>query len=141
MRDRLQKLYSEAVVLLRNLSTDNGLLASSIASDNYNRIWARDSMICGIAGILAEDPVIIEGLKNSLLTLAKFQNKDGIIPSNVHSSDAGNDISYGSLVGRVDTNTWFIVGACLYYLNTNDTTVWERLKPAIHTGRSYLKKY
>ena len=139
MSDQLNLLYDDAIKLLRRLTTSKGILASTIASDNYKRIWARDSMICGIAGLLSEDHLVIEGLKASLLTLADHQHDNGIIPSNVLKNKDGSHVSYGSLVGRVDTNTWFIIGACLYYLNTKDENTWLRLKPIIQKSRAYLK--
>jgi hypothetical protein len=138
MRESLQHIYADAVALLGRLSTSDGILASTIESDNYKRIWARDSIISGIAGLLTGEDTVINGFRASLLTLARHQNVSGIIPSNVKDGSA-EDISYGSLVGRVDTNTWFIVGACLYYLNTGDESAWEALKPAIQKCRTYLK--
>ncbi len=135
----IDKLYNDALVVLRSLTTSKGILASAIESDNYKRIWARDSIICGIAGLLAEDNIVIDGLKQSLLTLAKHQHSSGIIPSNVLESDVKVDVSYGSLVGRVDTNTWFIIGSCLYHLNTKDDKTWQSLMPAIIKSRNYLK--
>jgi glycogen debranching enzyme len=137
--NQLNILYNDSLKLLRQLSTSQGILASTLESDNYKRIWARDSIICGIAGLLAEDKTIVQGLKASLLTLAKHQNKQGIIPSNVLEKENDVDISYGSLVGRVDTNTWFIVGCCLYYLNTKDEETWLFLIPSIFKSRNYLK--
>ncbi len=139
MSDQLNILYDDALKLLRQLTTSQGIQASTIASDNYKRIWARDSMICGIAGSLVDDSTIIEGLKTSLLTLAKHQNNQGVIPSNVLEKNTNTELSYGSLVGRVDTNTWFIVGACLYYLNTKDISTWKYLEPIIQKARVYLK--
>ena len=139
MSNQLNILYNDSLKLLRQLSTSQGILASTLESDNYKRIWARDSIICGIAGLLAEDKTIVQGLKASLLTLAKYQNKQGIIPSNVLEKENDVDISYGSLVGRVDTNTWFIVGCCLYYLNTKDEETWLFLIPSIFKSRNYLK--
>jgi len=133
--NQLNILYNDSLKLLRQLSTSQGILASTLESDNYKRIWARDSIICGIAGLLAEDKTIVQGLKASLLTLAKYQNKQGIIPSNVLEKENDVDISYGSLVGRVDTNTWFIVGCCLYYLNTKDEETWLFLIPSIFKSR------
>jgi hypothetical protein len=139
MQNQLNRPYYSALKLLRQLTTSKGILASSLESDNYKRIWARDSIISGIAGILSEDTIVIEGLKTSLLTLAKYQNIAGAIPSNVFEKDETADVSYGSLVGRVDTNTWFIIGASLYYINTKDTNTWKILKPIIQKCRSYLK--
>jgi len=135
----INKLYNDALEILRNLTTSKGILASTIESDNYKRIWARDSIICGISGLLAKDKIIIEGLKQSIITLAKHQHTLGIIPSNVLERDGQVEISYGSLVGRVDTNTWFIIGICLYYLNTNDEETWQSLKSSVIKSRAYLK--
>ncbi|RLD26840.1 MAG: hypothetical protein DRI75_10905 [Bacteroidetes bacterium] len=139
MNQSIEKLYGEALEILRGLTTSSGIFASTIDSDNYKRVWARDSIISGIAGLLAEDNIVIEGLKQSLLTLAKHQHALGIIPSNVLVNEAEVEKSYGSLVGRVDTNTWFIIGACLHYLNTKDEKTWQSLMPSILKSRTYLK--
>lgn len=132
----LDTLHNEAVALLHRLATPDGLLASTIAADNYKRVWARDAMVCGLAGLVLNDGVVIAGLKNSLLTLAKYQHEQGIIPSNV--DPVTGDTSFGSLIGRVDANTWFLVGACLYYKHTKDQETWDKLLPSIQKNREYL---
>lgn len=137
MSQSFSQLYDNAVTLLHELCTDNGILASTIEADNYKRIWARDSVICGIAGLKIGDKTITEGLKKSLITLANHQNSMGMIPSNVLPNN--KDVSFGSLVGRIDAHTWFILGSCLYYLNTKDTETWEVLKPKVSLCRSFLK--
>ena len=138
MNVNFQKLYEDAVDLLHRLITPDGILASTVEADNYKRIWARDSIICGLAGLMIEDDVLIEGLKNSLLTLATNQHELGMIPSNLLPNNDG-DISFGNLVGRVDANTWFIIGSCQYYRLTKDETTWLELKPAVKKCRKYLK--
>jgi len=137
MNPEFSQLYKRAISLLHSLVTPNGILASSVEADNYKRIWARDSIVCGISGLWINDKIIIEGLKNSLLVLAKSQNEQGMIPSNVLPD--GTDASFGSLVGRVDANTWFIIGSCLYHHKYNDEESWKTLKPAIEKCRNYLK--
>lgn len=132
-------LYQNALDMLQKLTTSQGILASTQAADNYQRVWSRDSMICGIAGMLAEDEKVTNGLKESLLALSRHQHPLGMIPSNVKEDGNEYNVSYGSLVGRVDANTWFIVGACLYFLNTNDTETWNLLEPKIRVCRRYLK--
>ncbi|MEM9686838.1 MAG: glycoside hydrolase 100 family protein, partial [Bacteroidota bacterium] len=132
------ELYKDARALLRRLTTTNGILASSIEAENYKRIWARDGIICGIAGLLTDDKIVIEGLRNTLTILAKNQHNLGIIPSNVLPEDTTAN-SYGSLTGRIDANTWFIIGACLYYTNTQDEKTWQKLQPALQKCRNYLK--
>jgi glycosyl hydrolase family 100 (putative invertase) len=133
-----QRLYEDALDLLHRLTTPDGILASTIESDNYKRIWARDSIICGLAGLMIADTILMEGLKNSLLSLARNQHDLGMIPSNLLPNSDG-DISFGSLVGRVDANTWFIIGSCQYYRLTKDEATWSLLKPAVEKCRKYLR--
>ena len=135
----LEHSYLGAVDLLQRLTTTQGILASTLEADNYKRVWARDSIICGIAGLLANDDAIVNGLKQSLLTLAKYQADTGAIPSNVLETESAADVSHGSLVGRVDANTWFVIGACLYTLNTRDDDFWQTLRPKVESCRRYLK--
>lgn len=137
MDPRFESHYRSAKDLLELLATPNGLLASSIAADNYKRIWARDAVVCGLAGLLEEQENVIEALKDSLLLLAKHQHELGMIPSNVDPEDGS--VSYGSLVGRVDTNTWFIIGCCLYYKKREDHDFWEQVEPKIQLTQKYLR--
>ena len=136
--EHFRDLHSEAVALLRDLSTPHGILASLIAADNYKRIWARDSIVCGIAGILEDDPQITQGLKQSLLTLSRAQHPSGMIPSNVDPDDT-DKVSYGSLAGRVDTNTWFIIGVCLYVKYSNDVSFLSEMEAVVEKSRAYLR--
>lgn len=138
LRVDFEKLYDDSVNLLHRLTTPDGILASTIEADNYKRIWARDSIVCGLAGLMIKDALLTDGLKNSLLTLAKTQHELGMIPSNVLPIDH-SDISFGSLAGRVDANTWFVIGCCRYYLETQDTESWAQLKPAVQKCRTFLK--
>lgn len=132
----MQHWAAASKALLHQLVTPQGFLASVEKADNYKRIWARDSVVCGLAGLWIQDSLLIEAFRNSLVTLAKYQHELGMIPSNVDPETGG--VSYGSLVGRIDTNTWFIVGACLYYKHTQDQTTWEKLQPAIEKCSNYL---
>ncbi|KAA3620906.1 MAG: hypothetical protein DWP94_11535 [Flavobacterium sp.] len=133
----ISAIHNDAVDLLHRLCTNDGILASTIEADNYKRIWARDSIVCGLAGILLKDPLIMDGLKNSLLTLSKGQHELGMIPSNILPGDS-KDISFGSLAGRIDANTWFIIGSCLYFLTSEDDETWNNLKSAVQKCRIFL---
>jgi len=138
LRVKFQELFDGSVDLLHRLTTPDGILASTIEADNYKRIWARDSIVCGLAGLMIKDMLLTDGLKNSLLTLAKTQHELGMIPSNVLPTDH-SDISFGSLAGRVDANTWFVIGCCRYYLETQDAESWALLKPAVEKCRTFLR--
>lgn len=90
-----------------------GILASTVAQTNYRRIWARDSLICGLAGVAIDDSKLIDAMGASLRSLASQVGRWGLLPSNV-SADGSGPPSYGGLAGRVDAGAWFIVGAAHY---------------------------
>lgn len=129
-------MNEQAQSLLRSLCTEQGILASAIESDNYRRIWARDSIIAGLTGLILEDRQLTQGLKRSLVTLGEFQHELGMIPSNVEP-DSG-DVSYGSLTGRIDASTWYIIGCGLYYLNSQDQEFYDNAFPSIVNALSFL---
>ncbi|SDB63213.1 Alkaline and neutral invertase [Flavobacteriaceae bacterium MAR_2010_188] len=134
----IDSLYQDSLTLLGSLSTHKGIMASTIDSDNYKRVWARDSVVCGIAGLISDQTLVVISLKNSLLALARNQHKSGMIPSNVLESFEATEVSYGSLVGRIDSNPWFIIGCCLYYKKTKDQNFWDEVLPKILNTVEFL---
>lgn len=127
----LDQLENRALSLLRDACCSFGILASPEAQDNYRRLWARDSMLAGIAALHTVDERVLKGFKQSVETLAKYQHPHGMIPSNVlPDKDEGEvDISYGGLAGRVDATSWFVVGSCLLILATDDEKLKRTLQP------------
>ena len=109
----MKQALNKAILLLENAVTEHGILASTIEADNYKRVWARDGIVAGVAGILLNNENIIEGLKRTIITLSNYQHALGIIPSNVLVKDDSGDCSFGSIAGRVDATCWYIIGACL----------------------------
>lgn len=137
----LDKLEDQALSLLRDACTSYGIRASPEEQENYRRLWARDSMIAGIAGLLAGDEQVIRGLRDSILTLANYQHARGMIPSNVLPDETDPNISYGTLAGRVDANTWFMIGSCLYLLNSPDASLQKKLKPSLNRVLELLDRW
>ena len=111
--------YHKAIALLHQVSTNNGFLASAENTSNYQRVWARDGVICGLAALASGDEKLIETFKSTLETLANNQHEIGTIPSNVLLSDEHKEVSYGGLAGRVDAVTWFVIGICQYAHHQN----------------------
>jgi len=72
--------YKKAIELLFQLSSDHGFLASAEQSTNYNRVWARDGVICGLASILDGNSTLLETFKATLVTLSKYQHNLDHIP-------------------------------------------------------------
>jgi len=126
--------------MIQSACNQDGIYASPVQQDNYMRVWARDSIIAGIAGLLIEDEKIIAGLKSSILTLSKHQLEKGTIPSNVQS-DPKLHVSYGSLVGRVDATSWFLIGACLYTLNSDDQNFISDIKNSLEQAEFILNAW
>jgi GH15 family glucan-1,4-alpha-glucosidase len=111
--------YNKAIQLLYRCSKSEGFLASAQNKSNYQRVWARDGVICGMAALTTGDVNLITTFKNTIETLANSQHSNGTIPSNVSISGNDIEVSYGGLAGRVDAQTWFIIGICqiAYYEN------------------------
>lgn len=120
--------YKKAIELLYLASSPIGFLASIHDEANYQRVWARDGVIIGLAALGSGEKDLIETFKNTLNTLANNQHLVGSIPSNVGTNQK---VSYGGLAGRVDANTWYVIGVCQYVLQTNDIDFFKKHKPSI----------
>lgn len=125
-----------AIELLRQASTPAGFVASITERHNYRRVWARDSVVTGLAALTTGDQQLIETFKQSLLTLAKHQGKAGQIPSNVAVET--NQVSYGGTAGRVDATLWFLIGVDQYYSYTHDDHTKKQLTPVIERAKQVL---
>lgn len=126
-------MYKEqAFEVLKNSSTEAGFLATAVGDENYNRVWSRDSAIAAVAILLHRNENLYPSIKASILTLAIQQNRQGMIPSNVSVDAEGNQqASFGTLVGRVDAQTWWVIQSCLYILVSDDHALKNQLKPQI----------
>ena len=119
----------QATDIIHKAIRPEGILALAEDAENYQRVWARDASIAGIAGLLQGDELIIQALKNSLITLANHQAKTGAIPSNV--IPGSGKTSYGSLAGRVDATTWWLIAAAIYYRESNDQDFYQKVYPKV----------
>lgn len=133
--------YNKAIDLLKKVTTTDGFLASSENLSNYNRVWARDGVICGLAALASADESLINGFKNTLQTLAKNQHKNGTIPSNVSIIIDKYDVSYGGLAGRVDAVNWFLIGICQYAYHQNEPSFVSQYLPHINKCLSLLEAW
>ena len=123
--------YQKSIELLQKVSTPSGFLASAENTTNYQRVWSRDGVICGLAALASGDENLIATFKNTLETLANHQHSIGTIPSNVLISGDKSEVSYGGLAGRVDAVTWFVIGVCQYGFHTNDSSFVEKYESNI----------
>lgn len=133
--------YDKAIELLYKVSTPNGFLASAENTSNYQRVWARDGVICGLAALASDDKKLIETFKKTLETLAKYQHRIGTIPSNVLIGTDKVEVSYGGLAGRVDAVTWFIIGVCQYAFHTKDDSIVKKYESQIEKALLLLEAW
>ena len=114
--------YHKSIEFLRQCSSPEGFLASAQNVSNYQRVWARDGVICGLAALASGDEQLIETFRKTLKILANNQHQNGTIPSNVSVNQEEIGVSYGGLAGRVDAVTWFVIGVCQYAFYKKDIT-------------------
>ena len=112
-----------ALDLLRDSLTEAGFLASPTDRTNYRRVWARDGVICGLAGLASGDDDLAEGLRRTVETLFAHVGPQGQVPSNVAIGADGRTkaVSYGGLAGRVDAGPWAVLGAAVWARHAGDT--------------------
>lgn len=108
-------IVEKAQNVLHRACMPQGIYAAMDATENYRRVWARDAMIAGIAGVMMQDVVVMQGLRNSVITLGKAQGSVGQIPSNVSIDEKGEiaGASFGTLAPRLDSVCWWIIGSAV----------------------------
>ncbi|WP_412061233.1 PfkB family carbohydrate kinase [Rubrivirga sp. IMCC45206] len=113
-----------ALDLLRASLAADGFLASPTERTNYRRVWARDGVICGLAGLASGDAALADGLRRTVETLFAHAGPQGQVPSNVAADGA---VSYGGLAGRVDAGPWAVLGAAAVARSQVDPAFVARL--------------
>ncbi len=131
-----EEAYEKSKELLRALTGNSGFLASSENVENYERVWARDGVIAGIAALLTEERALIETFKETLLTLEAHQDETGRIPSNV-TPETGHT-SYGTTVGRVDATIWYVIGVAAVAKLAGDRAFFDAHKSSVDRALFYL---
>ncbi len=103
-----------AAELLHSLSGPTGIHASASHVANYAAVFARDGVMAGIAGLLTKDTIVIDGFVRTLRHLRDLQGPEGQIASNyLLPTDAPAQVSFGTLVPRIDAPLWFLIGVGL----------------------------
>jgi uridine kinase len=123
-------IKKEAIKVLKEASTSFGILATAEKQDNYNRIWARDGIISGLAMLSQQFDELYPPFKQSLLYLCESASSSGQIPSNISVNGNGEvtGISFGGPVGRTDASFWWIIGAVLLLKQQPDDVFKSKVK-------------
>jgi hypothetical protein len=131
------KTYNKAIELLKENSTEKGFLASKEERNNYKRIWSRDGVVQGIAAISSEEKELIKTFKQNLISLKEYQDKTGRIPSNIDFKK--KQVSYGTIVGKIDATLWYVIGVGKYYSYTKDRKFLRIFYKSLKKAIDYLK--
>jgi len=129
----------KAKEVIQLASTPNGFVATSDGGENYGRIWARDAVITGVASSNIGDHWSKETWKQSIITLYENRSTSGLIPSNYDPSTGKS--SYGSLVGRVDANLWWLLGCGLYIQQYKDEKLLKNVKEVVNKLTEILQHW
>src|SRR3989344_8697656 len=121
----LETCYNKAVETLKSCSTKNGLFASA-PPEGYDSIWARDSTISFLGGIL--EPSFKAQIEKTLITLSKHQSPHGQIPNCVDLfSKRKKQITFAT----IDSSLWYIILHHLYK-NQYSSKLYSKYKPNIN---------
>ena len=113
MNHRFKK---EAWSVLTNSAKNFGFVATAQDTDNYARLWSRDSAIASLAVLSHGKEELYPAVKSSILNLLEAVGEGGVFPSNVSFNNDGDRSgqSYGGPVGRTDSPFWWAVTALSY---------------------------
>jgi hypothetical protein len=133
----IEKTRKESIRLLKELSSEQGFLASLEDTANYRRVWSRDGVIAGLAALVVGDEELIETFRLTLHTMREYQSETGQIPNNVSCST--NEANYGMSVGTIDATIWYVIGVCQLSMQTSDNAFFEEMRPSLDRALFYLR--
>jgi glycogen debranching enzyme len=127
----VEKAIEQARVVLRACSNSLGLQASG-SPRGHQEIWARDSMIALLGGVLAQDEVVRAALLRTITTLREGQSVLGQIPNLVDPRT-----SRANFRAYADGGLWYVVGCSIVdpSLNHIDSVLnWYRYQDVDSSG-------
>ena len=127
------KFRKEAWSVLTNSAKNFGFVATAQDTDNYARLWSRDSAIASLAALSHGKEALYPAVKSSILSLLEAVGEGGVFPSNVSFKSDGDRSgqSYGGPVGRTDSPFWWAVTALSYMEVAQDFGIKDDVADAI----------
>lgn len=129
-RELIDEGYQRAVRVLRECVSEFGFKASALAG-GYPQVWARDSAITSLGGLLTGESDLVDAARSSLVTLGKTQTELGMIHLNL---DSRSSTVTTENAGAVDANLWYVLGHYAHHQATGDLefleTHWQSLEAA-----------
>ena len=131
----IDKCCERAKEVIRICSTKNGLFASG-GIDGYNAVWARDSMISFLGASLVKDSLFRNTFRQSIITLAINQSRNGQIPNAVDKfSKRKPHVDFAS----IDSSLWYVIGHYIYKKRYDDNSLFKKYKKSIDKALLWLR--
>jgi uridine kinase len=127
------KFEKDAWSVLAQSAKDFGFVATAQDTDNYARLWSRDSAIASLAILAHGHEALYPTVKSSILNLLDAIGDGGVFPSNVSFDKGGtrSGQSFGGPVGRTDSPFWWAVTALSYMEVVQDFSSKDAVAEAI----------
>ena len=127
------RFKKEAWSVLTNSAKNFGFVATAQDTDNYARLWSRDSAIASLAVLSHRKEALYPTVKSSILNLLDAIGDGGVFPSNVSFDENGtrSGHSFGGPVGRTDSPFWWAVTALSYMEVAQDFGIKDDVADAI----------
>lgn len=129
MSERSANLEQGAWDTLRKSVRNFGFVATGQDTDNYARLWSRDSAITALAVLAHRKSEFYPAVEQSIEHLLSAVGAQGVFPSNVQFDAEGNplEVSYGGPVGRTDSPFWWAIMALSYLEVVDRPNLRERV--------------
>jgi len=129
MGNNSEFLTQAAWQVLERSATPFGFVATAQDTDNYARLWSRDSAITALAVLAGEREALYPTVYQSIVHLLEAVGEHGVFPSNVSFSDQFQQtaVSYGGPVGRTDSPFWWGITALSYLERVEDASLEKRV--------------
>jgi glycogen debranching enzyme len=151
----MTSLVDEARACAEDILLGNGGPIGILAARrSYQQVWARDSMVCGLGLMVAEQASAADLHRRSLATLAHYQSPRGKIPHNVGFAGVadpalvaeggalpgapGKAIVDTAHAGCIDSNLWFILGHYVRHTVARDREALRVAWPSLQSAHTWL---
>lgn len=128
-----------SIALLRRNLGPHGILAASpsrkAAARGYTAVFGRDAAICALGMAVSGDPDLADAAQTGLLTLARYQARNGQLPKFV---DPDRDVADFWYLGCLDSTLWWLVSIALLDRIDVRRRLRRRLAPQIRRAFAWL---
>ena len=136
----LQECYRQAIGLLRENATPDGVLASlrsqRSVGRHYASIFGRDASICVLGMAASGVPDLVMTAREGLLTLARYQAPNGQIPKYVKPERGEVDFWYA---GCIDATLWWLIAINIVDRLVSGGSLGAELAPRIVLALNWLE--